>query len=573
MTGPALLGVTLAGDHVVGSNLRGAMSGAGWLYALPRLDYGHVVVLGRPSRATLAALARLGRVTVVARGRTARDLGRMVTLQGWSTVTVVAEAPAATIDLLAILDARPGQRAIEGLIGRLGADGVVVAIGSAARVIAWPEPTMRLWVTPGSGEVRAVGPIRHDEPDDHPTMLGRLRSMGLTGTRARRRPLVSLERWMERRGWLGPGTRAGVVAGSGLADAAALPAYLADLAGIPDHERRGVRWAIAARGDYDSQKVLVLVDRATPAGSNVTGSATEPHAAGAPRDAVIKVTRSAAFAPRLRNEAAALRALRALPIAVGRVPVHWFDGEHAGRAVLGATRMTGRPFPEAAAWDAADPLLVDAIGWLQDLGVTTAVPRPAQEVADVLDRLLERYAAIHRPSSGEHAALQGRFATLRSIEEPIPSVMQHGDPGIWNLLADSSGRTVFLDWEAAEPAGLPLWDLLYCFRSYAIAMGRRSGDRDRLAIAAAHLLGPSALADRLVASILAYRQALAIPPAAIEPLIYGCWLHRSLKEATRMSADRVSHGQFVRLLRRMLASPDAPVLARLASPVPPAVRP
>ena len=33
-----ILAISLASEPVVGSNLRGSVSGAGWLYALPRLD-------------------------------------------------------------------------------------------------------------------------------------------------------------------------------------------------------------------------------------------------------------------------------------------------------------------------------------------------------------------------------------------------------------------------------------------------------------------------------------------------------------------------------------------------------
>jgi hypothetical protein len=142
-------------------------------------------------------------------------------------------------------------------------------------------------------------------------------------------------------------------------------------------------------------------------------------------------------------------------------------------------------------------------------------------------------------------------------------VNQHGDPGTWNLLVDPAGQTMFLDWEAAETDGMPLWDLLYLFRSYAVTVSRRAGVRDRLDGAARHMLDGSPLADRLVRAVGAYRVAVGLPVEAIEPLLYGCWVHRAIKESTRLQAGRLQDGQFVRLIRLMLERPRAPTLARL----------
>ena len=110
-----------------------------------------------------------------------------------------------------------------------------------------------------------------------------------------------------------------------------------------------------------------------------------------------------------------------------------------------------------------------------------------------------------------------------------------------------------------------MWDLLYFLRSYAVATSRRSGVRDRLEAASRHLLDGSPLGDRIVELVAAYRDRIGLPSDATEALIYGCWVHRSIKEASRMAPERLAEGQFVRLIRRMLAQPDAPILARLTA--------
>ena len=178
--------------------------------------------------------------------------------------------------------------------------------------------------------------------------------------------------------------------------------------------------------------------------------------------------------------------------------------------------------------------------------------------------LLGRYERIYRPDRTEADTLRALFGRVGALPGTMPAVFQHGDPGIWNLLVDPRGRTVFLDWEAAERSGMPLWDILYLFRSYAIAASRRAGVRDRLDGASRHLLDASALSGRLVDAVDEVRRRIDLPNTAIEPLVYGCWLHRALKEATRLPPDGLQRGQFVRLIRRMLDRPAAPTLARLA---------
>jgi aminoglycoside phosphotransferase (APT) family kinase protein len=232
--------------------------------------------------------------------------------------------------------------------------------------------------------------------------------------------------------------------------------------------------------------------------------------------------------------------------------------------VLGESFVDAVPFAQRATWGPTCRQLDDALGWLTTLGAATRREVPPAIVAATLLALLDRFVATYRPTAAEVAALRSRFEALSSIDGPLPTVLQHGDPGIWNLVVDREGRTVFLDWESAEPDGLPLWDLLYCFRSYAAAASRRAGNRDRVDAAAGVLLDDTPLSERLVAAVADYRVACGLPVEAVDALVFGCWVHRSLKEATRLPAARLADGNYVRLVRRMLDRPDAPTLVRLS---------
>jgi aminoglycoside phosphotransferase (APT) family kinase protein len=552
----SVLARTLTAEVQVGSNRRGEASGAAWLYALPRLAFDSIACVGRPTDATLAALAQAGSsLLIVERGPDDRQHVDVVARRsGWTNLRSV-EDPAGLgelppVDLLVVTEGR-AQEEITEVVGTLAARlrSDIIAVLPAGIVdprIDADRQTIELVVAPAWGEARWVAP-RTDaamhatmrdmaldlRPFSHRPFAGIVRGM---------RPLVS--RIFRTTGWA---ERTISVTGDRASVTAEIPAYARTIAAAAGIDLSGWGWGVAARGEYDSQKVLMLL--IPPGATSPTG--------------LVKITRSGRHAARLENEGQALSRLMPLAMADGRVPQPWFVGRHAERALLGESAIVGAPFASRARWNADCPHLADALAWLTDLGAATREPVPAAMVATSLLTLLDRYVAVHRPSTTERTALHDRFAAVGGIDRSIPTVVQHGDPGIWNLLVDPAGRTVFLDWEASEPDGLPLWDLLYLFRSYAVATSRRAGTRDRLSAASRHLLDASPLGDRLVMAVEAYRERVGVPAAAVEALIYGCWVHRSLKEATRMAPERLAEGQFVRLIRRMLSEPDAPTLARL----------
>jgi hypothetical protein len=51
----------------------------------------------------------------------------------------------------------------------------------------------------------------------------------------------------------------------------------------------------------------------------------------------------------------------------------------------------------------------------------------------------------------------------------------------------------------------------------------------------------------------------------VEPLFHTCWMHRALKEATRLTSSRLERGHYVSLLRLCIDQREAPTLRRLFS--------
>jgi len=72
-------------------------------------------------------------------------------------------------------------------------------------------------------------------------------------------------------------------------------------------------------------------------------------------------------------------------------------------------------------------------------------------------------------------------------------VLQHGDFAPWNIRVNpSDGRWVVMDWESADPEGLPLWDWFHCQLQQWVLVQKldasRVADRARAALTEASLL-------------------------------------------------------------------------------------
>ena len=126
-------------------------------------------------------------------------------------------------------------------------------------------------------------------------------------------------------------------------------------------------------------------------------------------------------------------------------------------------------------------------------------------------------------------------------------------------------RVAFLDWEAAEPQGMPLWDLFYFLRSYSVWVARTRGAGDGLTGLTQHFLAESPLTPLIVASTQRYCEQTGLSTSLVEPLFYTCWMHRALKEATRLAPAKLGNGHYMNLLRRCIEQRAAPTLTRLFS--------
>ena len=523
-TGIPVLETARSTSYVAGSNVKGRVAGANWWFVLPGLEAETVLCVGEPSRASLATLAAMsGRVTVVTRRDTAggADLPDNVSV-------VRAQAGGAlplgdaTVDVAYCSGRRNARLADVELMRVLKPSGVVFVEGRAVRLRSGRQPQLpggrAFQLAPATGEAKAIAPAGDHDAASFVARMVRVRPQ-LSRRHARRTVSLVVREAFAR----AVSSRHGFLAAADGSDPGPLE-YLGRIAAAGGVDLGGYRWALAAPGDYASQKIVVfLLD-----------------AAGRPAY-VAKLTRGPEWNARLDNERRALTLLEAASVGgPGTRPLPAFHGTTAGLAVVGETAVDGTPFTRRTTWTPACPHGRAAIAWLRDLARATAdsdAAAPAA-VADALDDLAVRFVSVYGAPAREEEFLREQIERVRRSTSAFPVVLQHGDPGPWNLLATDGGGVAFLDWEAAEPNGLPLWDLFYFLRSYGVGASRAAGRRNPTASFAEHYLEPSPLGDVLVETIAAARADVGLDPALVEPLFYTCWMHRALKEANAPFSPR-----------------------------------
>jgi hypothetical protein len=549
---------TLATTFVPGTNRRGGLPEVSWTLLLDRLELGHVTCLGQPRPRMLRALERRARaVTIVTAHEPACHRARQrLQRAGFGSIGVVSIARVGDLpdtDLAVVLGRRWLRRAV--------ADGGLAALLSASRAVyvesgrpgraelaALPTsgPVVRLWLWVVDGDVQLAAGLDDDAavaflrrpPAAQPIARSRPRPRELARRVRRHR------RGGERIGALTVATRP---AGGG---GAPVPGYIRAIAAAAGEPLDDCRVALASPGDYPSRKAILAVF--PPDGS-------EPRY-------IVKLARDPAFNGRLENEVRALRALAAAGIGdAATLPRASFFGHDGGLAVLAQTAIPGVPFRQVARGTHECPAARAAMAWLMELGARTAdrtIAEPAQAAA-ALRVLLDRFARLYRPSVAEHELLAEQIDAIAASPWPFPLVFQHGDPGVWNLLITSDGRPAFLDWEAAEQHGMPLWDLFYAARSVGIGVARATRTRSSLDAFADQYLADGPLARALADDVGRHCAQIDLDPALVGPLFFTCWMHRALKEAARLEPHRLATGRYARLLRLCLQRRDAPGLTRL----------
>lgn len=605
---PALLDVTLATDFLPGTNIKGEIAGANWVFLLPSLALEQVLCLGAPRQSTLLMLSNVSKRVVVVDSNTEQsDLENVV----WHPITdlVQPESVIERFDLIVIAAQKYVQqfkrsRALQSALTQLSGPQTLFyweefpGFQRNAYLKLSTEKPRYYWLTPLNGDAMTAVPLEDRQttnyflneglfspsvqkkmfkPVKKKLMGGSSSIVPVNGTQSKPSSGKLLKRTLKR-GLRQVARVAGVtmlsqfemaeralnqhttlltrrgVLASVSRDAASFlqgpPQYLCELAYENGIDITHHRWGIVASGDYSSRKVLCFL---------FSEHESKP-------EYIVKMVRHPRFNARLENEVRALTLLRQMDqIDLDTIPQIAFAGHHAQLAMVGETHLGGTPFRQRTTYREDCLYGNEAINWIAQLGEASAASASidAREVGESLQYLLSRFQTIYPLLPDESAFLEQQLQHFYDAEYAIPAVFQHGDPGTWNMLVQDNGKLAVLDWEAAEPTGLPLWDLFYFLRSFAAGAARKEGITDRIQGFRKHFLGDTGINRLVNEATWHYAERIGLAPQFVQPLFYSCWMHRALKEATRLTPKKIAKGHYFNILRLCIQQHDHTAFQRL----------
>ena len=255
-----------------------------------------------------------------------------------------------------------------------------------------------------------------------------------------------------------------------------------------------------------------------------------PESAPQPRW-LVKFVRVPGYSDPIDRDERALQAVAAAGgAAAARAPRFVGRFEVSGLAASIETAAAGRRLSavlSSAASRSAKRKSVDAVAeWIVRVGVETR----HDGVAPELERLR---TVVDSWPDAPNDLLNGLSG--------LPAVLQHNDLGTWNIISDGGSDFTAVDWESANPSGLPLWDLWYFL---ADALRLLDGEDAADTGAFARLFrGEASSSPELFRWTRTAVDALGIPAEEVGKLATLCWLHHGLSHEARGAAvDRMAAG-------------------------------
>ncbi|HKH64917.1 MAG TPA: phosphotransferase, partial [Solirubrobacterales bacterium] len=260
---------------------------------------------------------------------------------------------------------------------------------------------------------------------------------------------------------------------------------------------------------------------------------------GGEPDAVVKFSRVVASDSALEREAAALEAVAAERPSLAGVPRVRALGRRGGRTALVESRIDGPPLIGALRSESLPELAREVTAWLLELA---GQPRPAAEEgwrARLVDERLTLFESQFGEALGSvgMSGLRQRLASLGRL----PLVCEHRDCSPWNVVLTGSGPAL-LDWESADPQGLPVLDLVYFLAHAAFqvdgALVEGTLDPVRARESYRRLLDPTTPNGGVFAGCLReYCDPLGIGPEAQAGLRLLCWVLHSSSEHRHLEME------------------------------------
>ncbi|MBX3011393.1 MAG: aminoglycoside phosphotransferase family protein [Caldilineaceae bacterium] len=258
--------------------------------------------------------------------------------------------------------------------------------------------------------------------------------------------------------------------------------------------------------------------------------------------------------PRLREATASierevtnLRLVQALrPTGFASVPEVVAYETYQGYPILIETALTGQPMDPAYTSRHRDRCSQAITDWLTT--IQQPVAQGKGEDPRWFERLVERplhyFEARFPVSASEIQLLRQTWALVEPLRtQPMPLVFEHGDLSYPNLMLLPNGDPGVLDWELADPAGLPACDL-FLFLTYAAfaTQNARATGQYETAFATAFFT-PNGWTQPY---LRCYAERLQLPSETLTALFVLTWLRYIVSQLVRLddgnylAADQVT---------------------------------
>ena len=280
--------------------------------------------------------------------------------------------------------------------------------------------------------------------------------------------------------------------------------------------------------------------------NKAVGLAFEP---GATQPAkAVKFARVPEAEPGLERESAVLRQLREERPDLAGIPSLVGEGARNGRLAVVQEAVAGES-------------LLDALRPESFEATATAVTRLLIELAKGRPQSPDwRQRLVAEPLDWFEQHFEPTVGSLLDGLGDMPGACEHRDCSPWNVLMTPAGDPVLLDWESAEPAGLPGLDLVYFLANCAFVLDKAL-ESGRTRETYARLLDPATPHGRVAAAAIAeYTSALGISAADFRRLRLLTWVvhsrsdyrHLELESRGAPSAEALRGSVFLGLVEEEL---------------------
>jgi len=237
---------------------------------------------------------------------------------------------------------------------------------------------------------------------------------------------------------------------------------------------------------------------------------------------VAKVPRLGGASASLAREAANLRAVQASrPGGFDSIP-RLIAYEEGDRQILVETALTGRLMDRATVRRDHHGCCQAISNWLVE------IQQPGRTIGsgpDWFKQLIERPLRYFEDVFPLTLAETQLLVQTRELIDPlreaeVPLRFEHGDLSHPNIFLRENGAVGVVDWELAEPGGLPACDLFFFLTYAAFARAKNRRADDYLTAFQAAFFGRDAWARPYV---MDYVERLRIAPDLLTPLFVLCW--------------------------------------------------